>query len=181
MPEQTFRINGDDKTLTMEMPENTLWQYRLTDSAGTLLAQQSVEEAVCTLQFGENTSLPLPRAGESYGLRIRFYREEPNLVILGRESELFSITEESLQFRKLNPKLETTAKNTLRLTWGETRGDSYEVQTLNAESGSWETLARVKQGEERTFQDLLEPEQTKQYRVVAAANTLISWPWLYLQ
>ena len=168
VPEQTFRINGDDKTLTMQMPENTRWQYRLTDSAGTLLAQQSVEEVVCTLQFGENASLPLPQAGEPYGLRIRFYREEPNLVILGRESELFSITEESLQFRKLNPKLEMTAKNTLRLTWEETRGEGYEVQTLNAESGSWETLARVKQGEERTFQDLLEPEQTKQYRIVAA-------------
>ncbi len=167
VPQQNFRINGDDKTLTMEMPEDTLWQYRLTDSAGTILDQKSVEDSSCILQFGEDAPIALPQGGEPYGLRTRFYREEPNLVILGRESEVFSITEESLQFRKLNPQLTVTSKNTIRLTWEETRGEGYAVQLRNAETGSWETMARVAQGQERSFQDLTEPGQTKQYRVVA--------------
>lgn len=166
-PEQTVVINGDDKTVTMELPENTRWQYQLVDASGEVLARQCPEEAVTVLQFGDNAGIALPEAGESYALRTRAYREEPNLVILGMESEAVAITEESMQFRKLNPRLVTASKNTVQLTWGETRGHHYEVQILDPDSGSWNTVSQVQQGEDRSFLDLLEPGQTKQYRVVA--------------
>lgn len=166
-PEQNIAVNGDDKTLTIEMPENTRWQYQLSDGAGTILAEQCLEEPMCTLHFGETSGIPMPKAGESYCLRTRIYREEPNLVILGTESEAFAITEESLQFRKLNPELTFSAKNTVRITWEETRGSHYAVQALDAESGSWNTLSRVSQGDVRNFQDLIEPGQTRKYRVIA--------------
>ena len=166
-PEQTVVINGDDKTVTMELPENTRWQYQLVDASGEVLARQCPEESVAVLQFGDNAAIALPEAGESYALRTRAYREEPNLVILGQESETVEITEESMQFRKLNPRLVTASKNTVQLTWGETRGHHYEVQILDPDSGSWNTASVVNQGEARNFLDLLEPGQTKQYRVVA--------------
>ena len=166
-PEQSILVNGDEKTVTVELPENTRWQYQLSDSSGAVLAEQILEESSCVLQFGADSPIALPQAGESYSLRTRLYREAPNLVILGQASETFSITEESLQFRKLTPQLVMDSKNTVQITWGETRGDHYEVQTLNAESGSWDTLSLVNQGEDRTFLDLIGPEQTKRYRVVA--------------
>lgn len=168
-PEQNILINGDEKTLTMEMPENTQWQYQLSDGSGNILAQQRLEEPVCMLQFGEDSGIALPQAGEHYVLRTRIYREEPNLMIIGRESGDFTITEESLQFRKLNPELTFSSKNTVQITWGETRGSHYEVQAL--ESGSWKTLSAVDQGENRRFRELIEPGQTKQYRVVAVDET----------
>ena len=166
-PEQTIVINGDDKTVTMELPENIRWQYQLSDASGEILAQQCLEESVSVLHFGEGSDLALPKAGESYGLRTRVWREEPNLVILGKESEAVVITEESLQFRKLNPQLVMTSKNTVQLTWDETRGDHYAVQTLDPDSGAWNTLSQVQRGADRSFLDLLEPGQTKQYRVTA--------------
>ena len=169
-PAQTIDVNGDDKTVTMELPENTHWQYQLVDASGEVLAQQRLEESVSVLQLGKNSDIALPGAGESYGLRTRLCREEANLVILGKESETFAITEESLQFRKLNPRLVMASKNTVQITWGETRGDHYEVQILDPDSGSWNTASRVKQGETRRFQDLIEPGQTRQYRVMALDN-----------
>ena len=177
-PEQTIAVNGDDKTVTMELPETVSWEYQLTDASGKILARQRPEESVLVLPLGENSDIALPKAGESYDLRTRLYREEPNLVILGQKSEAFIITEESLQFRKLNPRLAMTSKNTLQLTWGETRGDHYEVQILDPDAGSWNTAAVVKQGETRSFLDLLEPGQTRQYRVAAVnaqgENLLVS-------
>ena len=167
VPEQNYLINGDDKTLTMEMPENTRWQYQLSDGSGEVLAQQILEAPTCTLQFGEEPGIALPQAGESYCLRTRVYREEPNLLIFGKQSEAFTITEESLQFRKLNPQLVIASKNTVQITWGETRGSHYEVQALDTASGSWNALSLVNQGADRSFLDLIEPGQTKQYRVVA--------------
>jgi len=169
-PEQTIVVNGDDKTVTMELPENTRWQYQLSDASGQILAQQQLEESVSVLQFGENSAVALPKAGEPYDLRTRIYREEPNLVILGQESEAFAITEESLQLRKLNPRLVMASKNTVQITWEETRGDHYEVQIQDPDSGVWNTVSQVQQEEDRSFQDLLEPGQTKQYRVRTVDN-----------
>lgn len=167
-PEQNYEINGDDKTLTMELPENTSWQYRLLDGTGAVLAEERMSEPTCVLQFGEGSSIALPQAGESYSLHTRFFREEPNLLIFGASSGEYPITEESLQFRKLNPTLEMVSKNTVQITWGETKGARYEVQTLDPDSGSWKPLTFVSREEDRSFQDVIEPGQTKQYRITAA-------------
>ena len=167
VPEQNFSINGDDKTLTMEMPEDIRWQYQLSDGAGSVLSEQTLEESTCTLQFGENSPIALPQDGESYHLRTRVYRQEANLLIFGKQTEAFEITRESLQFRKLNPRLTMASKNTVQITWDETRGDHYEVQSFHTETGSWEVLSPVNRDQERSFLDLVEPGQTKQYRVVA--------------
>lgn len=166
-PEQTVLIDGDEKTVTLELPEDTCWQYQLSDVSGNILAEQCLEESGCTLQFGEDAPIPLPEAGEAYYLRTRVYRETPNLVILGMQSEEFAITEESLRFRKLSPQLEMSSKNTVEITWGEAKGHHYEIQALNSESGSWDVLSQVSREAERTFLDLVEPGQTKQYRVAA--------------
>lgn len=167
VPAQEYSINGDHKTLTMTMPEDTRWQYRLTDESGTVLAEERLSEPTRVLQFGGDSPIALPQPEESYHLRTRFFREEPNLLIFGMVSEDFAVTEESLRFRKLNPSLEMVSKNTVQITWEETQGARYEVQALDAAAGSWSTLATVAQGENRSYRDLLEPEQTKQYRIAA--------------
>ena len=167
VPDQEPSVNGDDKTLTMAMPENTRWQYQLTDGSGEVLAEERLSEATCVLRFGADSALTLPREGESYHLRTRFFREEPNLLIFGLASEDFAITEESLRFRKLNPSLEIVSKNTVQITWGETQGARYEVQTLDPDSGSWNGLTFVSQEEDRSFLDVIQPGQTKQYRIAA--------------
>lgn len=161
-------VNGDDKTVKVEMTDNTRWQYQLLDGSGAVLSEATMSpESPMVLSFGEDPGIPMPQAGETYILRARAVREEPGLLLRGPSSGDFRITEESLQFRKLNARMDNTAKNTFRITWGETRGDHYEVQTLDADSGAWSTLVKVAQGADRSFTDLLEPNQTKQYRVVA--------------
>lgn len=167
VPVQDFSIDGDEKTLKMEMPENTRWEYQLSDGSGNILAEQRLSDSTVLLQFGEAPGIALPQEGEAYCLRTRVIREEPNLVILGLSSVNFEITEESLQFRKLNPQWKMPSKNTVQITWEETRGSHYEVQALDPDSGSWNTLSIVSQGENRSFSDLIEPGQTKQYRVTA--------------
>lgn len=161
-------VNGDDKTVKVEMTDNTRWQYQLLDGSGAVLAEATLSpESPMVLSFGEEPGIAMPQAGETYILRTRAVREEPGILLCGVPSGDFRITEESLQYRQLNAKLENTAKNTFRITWGETRGDHYEVQMLDPASGTWTTLAKVAQDKERSFVDLLEPNETKQYRVVA--------------
>ena len=161
-------VNGDDKTVQVEMTDSTRWQYQLLDGSGAVLAEATLSpESAMTLSFGEEPGIPMPQAGETYILRTRAVREEPGLLLCGPSSGDFRITEESLQFRKLNAQLDNTAKNTFRITWAETRGHHYEVQQRTSGAESWTTLAEVPQGEARSVVDLLEPDETKQYRVVA--------------
>ena len=164
-------VNGDEKTVTVEMPETDRWQYQLVDGSGTVLAEDRLSDPAMHFQFGEAPGIAIPQAGEVYRLRTRVVREEPNLLIYGLPSEDFPITKESLEYRKLNAVLEYASKNTLQITWGETRGTRYEVQQLDPNAGSWTTLAKVAQGEARSFTDLIEPGQTKQYRVTALDET----------
>ena len=165
-------INGDDKTVKVEITDNTRWQYQLLDGSGAILAEATLSpDSAMVLSFGEAPGIPLPREGENYILRVRAVREEAGLLLCGPSSGDFKITAESLQFRKLDPELENTAKNTFRITWGETRGDHYEVQQRDPDSETWTILAEVAQGAERSCVALLEPYETKQYRVVAVDET----------
>lgn len=161
-------VNGDDKTVKVEMTDPNRWQYQLQDGSGAILAEATLSpDSAMVLSFGDAPAIPLPQQGESYILRTRAVREEPGLLICGPSSGDFRITAESLQFRKLTPEMENTAKNTFRITWGETRGHHYEIQQRDPDSAAWTTLAKVAQGDDRSFVALVEPGQTKQYRVVA--------------
>lgn len=164
VPAGDYDINGDEKTLTITMPENTPWVYRLKDASGKLLAEEYLSDSTAVIGFGDN-GIALPQPGKDYSLETRLFQQEDNLLIHGPSAGAFSVTEEALQLRKLNPNLEILSKNTVRLTWEETRGDRYVVQALD--SGNWNNLVILSQEEERSFLDLLEPGETKQYRVVA--------------
>ena len=160
-------VNGDNKTVKVEMPGTDSWQYQLLDGSGAILTEATLSpDSSMTLSFGEAPAIAMPQGEESYILRTRAVREEAGVLICGPSSGDFEINEEILRFRELNPELTVTAKNTPRITWGETRGDHYEVQQLDP-TGSWMTLAEVAQGEDRSFTDLVAPDETKQYRVVA--------------
>lgn len=166
---QDFSVDGDSKTVRMDVlcPQDCRWQYRLTDQAGNLLEEKLPEGNVLELQFAEESALAVPEDGADYQLTVRAIREENNLVIFGTSSNPFRITNNSLQFRKLNPKLTETAKNTICLTWEETRAARCEVQLLNTQTGAWDTLREISADVQQEFTDCLEPGETRQYRIVS--------------
>ena len=166
---QQLFINGDDKTVQVQLMEEAglCWQYRLYDGAQNLLLEQILTEPELKLQFGQTPELPLPQEGESYCLKMRAFRETPELVLYGLPCEELEIPEVSLRFRQLAPRLETVSKNTVLLTWEETRGEGYWVQVRNTDADDWTTVSQVAQGAPRSYLDILQPGQTKQYRVVS--------------
>ncbi len=166
---QDFAVDGDEKTVRMDVePSGAVrWQYRLVDAADAVLEENVSEAEKLLLQFGEGTSLPVPEAGADYRLYARTCWENEDLMIYGKQSNPFRVTHDSLQLRQANPRLTVTAKNTVSITWEETKASGYAVQLLDEASGTWNTLRRLSAGENRQFTDCLEPGKEYQYRLVS--------------
>lgn len=157
--EQTFYAEVQDL-------QGLQWHYQLLDDAGNVLAEQDLEQASLTLDFGEDGSFPLPQGEEQYRLLAYPLYKTEELRYLDVPSESIPITEEALTVWDLAPVLTQNSKYTFTLTWNETRGMDYEVQQLG--QNGWRTVSTVGSEEERIYTSpQLEPDQTLQYRVVS--------------
>lgn len=163
-------IDGDEKTvrLDLETDENALCRFTLLDDSGSVLWEQEQQDPSLTLTFGDG-AIPLPEEGERYRLQASVYQVNHGYTVYGLPVET-AISHESLQFKALNPLLTETSKNTISLTWDETRGDHYEVQVLD-DSGHWTTVSLVDQGGQRRYTEIVAPGQVRQYRVNAVDAT----------
>lgn len=162
-------INRYDKTVRADayLTRDALWQYLLLDEAGNILEEQITTDPSFTIQFGEGSDYEIPEDGACYRLRSRACREDPGLVIFGTASEDVVITGESLKEPELNPVLTEDLKNTITITWDETRGAYYKVQLLDPQTNEWYAVRRISSGEPLTYTTWLEPGYTYQYRVAA--------------
>ncbi len=121
--------------------------FQLTQTESTLL--RTLQEGSTQLQFGQDGDFPVPAYGETVTVYLDAVRAGENYVFTGYRSQEISVVREDLLGRDLELELQEISDNIYTLTWNETKGETYLVQTLG-DSG-WVTLAEVDREEERTY------------------------------
>ena len=117
--------------------------------------------------FGEGGGLPVPERGETFRFWLEAFREKPGLRYPGVSSETVSVVREDLLGVTLDLRCEREDDSSFRLSWEETKGESYAV-LRQEEDGSWTTLAEIPAGEERVYHTgHLPPFSSSVYRVEA--------------
>ncbi len=130
-----------------------------------LLGTLTGESASVT--FGEGGGLPVPERGETFRFWLEAFREKPGLRYPGVSSETVSVVREDLLGVTLDLRCEREDDSSFRLSWEETKGESYAV-LRQEEDGSWTTLAEIPAGEERVYHTgHLPPFSSSVYRVEA--------------
>jgi D-alanyl-D-alanine dipeptidase len=104
----------------------------------------------CTLRFGEGDALPVPERGEKVSFWLEAFREQPGLRYPGGVSEAVAVTREDFLGVTLGLVCEALDDSSWRLTWQETKGESYLVLGQE-EGGEWRTLAEIPAGVERVY------------------------------
>ena len=162
----------DAKTVSMEfdMEEGDRCRVYLVGEDGGLTLLKTLEDTSLVLTFGEDGDLPMPGYEETVTLAFDAYRQIPGLDYYGSVNRQFTVAREDLLGRGLNLQLTDEGHNVCTLTWNETKGDHYEVQTQNAD-GEWVTLATVAEDGERTYTSgHLASYSEFSYRVVAVGG-----------
>ena len=146
---------ADPETQTVKfrfgLEENSVCRMYLVDSTGTLTELQSLEQGEATVTLGDGGDFPVPQGEEKLTFAFDAYRFSPGLVYYGMSTEQTDIVREDLLQRDLALKCTDLGNNVYTFTWGETKGDYYELQQFDADTESWTTLSRVTLDQERTY------------------------------
>ena len=156
----TFVLGKNEKTRLYWKDEHSDWkQVRETDQ----------EEQIFT--FGDQGEFPVPPFGEMTYFQADVYREDPQLIFYGDISYGFAVQRDDLLGRDLNPVLTDDGYNVCTITWEETKGQTYQVQRLNTDTGEWETLTEIPGDGVRTYTTGHMPVNSNfTYRVVAVGG-----------
>lgn len=148
--DQIWDIDTDTKTanITFNLKEgDRCLCYREENGEQTLFADTT--ESPMVIAFGQD--LPVPELGETIDLDFYGYRELPGLKFYGARSVRASVEREHLLSRTMELTEQALGENIYTLTWGEAKGESYQVQLYNGKTDRWDTLATIPCGGERTF------------------------------
>ena len=157
--------------ITFTLAENTQGRIYDVDSSGYCTEREILEEGNVTLSFGENGDYPMPAEGERRIVAFDAQRFCPGLVYRGTITEQVRIVREDLLKRELDLECTDEGNHVYTLTWGETKGDFYEVQQLDKESGTWATLVQLQPDEERSYTTPhLDRYSEYSYRVVSVGG-----------
>lgn len=150
--DQIWDIDTDAKTANVSFhlePGDRCLCYREENGQQTLLSD--LADSPMVLSFGEKGDLPIPELGETIQLDFYGYREIPGLKFYGARSVRASVEREHLLGRSMDLTCEELGDNQFRLTWGEAKGERYEVQLYDRKSDSWNLLAQIPVDGERSF------------------------------
>lgn len=126
-----------------------------------------------TVTFGDNCDLDMLRLDETVSFVFYAHRHGENYEFNSRGYESVSVVRDDLLGTNLNLQLTDEGDNFYTLTWGETRGDRYEVQQ-EVMLGVWKTLAEYGIYDELTFSTgHLKPFTDYKLRVVAYGSETI--------
>lgn len=156
--------------LQFSLEENTLTRmYHVENGERTLV--HTLDQGDVTLTLGEDGDFPLPEGNEKLTFCFDAYRVTPGLTYYGTVTEQLSILREDLLARDLALECTDLGNHVYSFTWGETKGDYYEVQKFDAAAEAWQTLCQVGPDEERTYTTGHLPKYSDfRFRVVAVGG-----------
>lgn len=143
----------DTQTVSVEfdMEEGDFCRVYLVEETGEMTLLRTLEDTRLDLTFGDTGDLPMPKYEENVILAFDSYRQIPGLDYYGCVNVQFSVVREDLLGRNLNLRLTDEGHNVCTLTWNETKGEYYKVQTLDSTGTQWTTLATVTRDGDRTY------------------------------
>ena len=157
-------------TVTFRMAEGDTCQAFLMDEAGNATPLRVLTENQWVIEFGSDGELSVPAYGKTCRVCLSASRELTGLSIQGAVSAEFSIQREDLLGRNLNAALTDAGNNAVSLTWEETKGEYFEVQTMNA-AGEWTPVCKIRRGEPLTYlSGQLQAFREYTFRVVAVGG-----------
>lgn len=157
---------------TVPTVENILWnmdldqkqmdiQYDLSEGAllWVLLSKNDGQESWPQVwdtediqyTFGESGDYPVLAYGETYDFIFKPYFQKPGLTFYGLESPQISLERQDFLGTELNMVCQELGYNQYMLTWDETKGEHYEVQSQEGDTGEWVTLCQLPINGERTY------------------------------
>lgn len=161
----------DTVSVTYQMKTGDCCRCYLTEASGESTEFAVIEGNAMQLAFGDLGDLPVPEYGQEYRFTFDAYRREAGLVFYGRVTAEMTVVREDLLDRELVLTCSDEGDNVCALSWNETKGDYYEVQCLNPDSGDWETVKLVDLTEVRSYVSPHLPAfQTYSYRVLAVGG-----------
>jgi D-alanyl-D-alanine dipeptidase len=179
----TFRIpavilsewTSDPDTQTVdiafELNNGDLAHLSLTDDSDVCLMNQQTDSGGLELVFGDKGDLPVPGFGKHYDLTIFASRQEAGLMFRGYVSARIKLVRDDFLGRNLVVTCTDMGDNVCHLSWNETKGEYYEVQSWNAETGDWNAIYEVPGDGERNYTSPhLKAFSQYIYRVVAVGG-----------
>lgn len=175
---EQFQWHADPHSKTVTLSYNlgeyeSCRLYMQQENASWTEILETKEQPV-TLHFGSQGDFPMPAWGEILHFRMSASRTQPGIHTYGESYQEFSISRENLLGRELNLAFKDEGYNVCSLTWDETKGETYHVQRLNAQTDVWTTVAEIPYDGERAYTSPHMPiNQTFAYRVVAVGGQVM--------
>lgn len=153
-------------TARLTLEENcTARLYQVTEEEDPVLLQ-SIENREITLNFGQDTPLPANDSPIVYCLDV--YRQGQGYTYYGTISHSHTVTRQDLLGTNLMLQVQTEADGRHTLSWNETKGEYYVLQTRENENQAWQDVICVTLDGVRSYTSPCpKPYTSGEYRVVA--------------
>lgn len=163
--------NSKIVTFTYGLGENEWCCLYWQDEDGNWQEVQDTDETELVLTFGDKGEFPVPSFGQQTFFQASVYQMDPQLVYYGKISYGFAVERDDLLGRDLNPQITDDGYNVSTITWEETKGETYQVQRLDKQTGEWKVLTEIPGDGERTYTtDHMPVNSSFTYRVVAVGG-----------
>lgn len=137
------------------LDENDVWQ------SVRVIGKDSIR-----LSFGDD--IDMPRQERPARIAVRTMRRGDGCVYYSPLSDVIVVERDDLSGTLLALSYEEIGDRLYRMTWEETRGDTYEVQQWSERENAWTTKAVLDWTQERVYEtDRLPSSTTVRFRVVA--------------
>lgn len=158
----------DEVTVTFQMDGDTTARLYYVDGDGGMTQIDTLTEGQRTISFGDNGDFPMPDFEGSHTFAFDAYSEDGSSIYYGIVTDSFTVVREDLLGTQLYLECTDEGNNAFTLTWNETKGEHYEIQQYDPDTGEWFTVHRVPRDGERTYYTgHLERYSTFTYRVIA--------------
>ncbi len=148
-----WQTDPDEKKLDIgfKMRDDSICQmYTVTDTGDhTLYATLTAPNA--TVTFGDGMQFPLPAVDGVQRFSFSACDRTAEYIHYGLVTDTISIARNDLLGTRLILECTDLGDNAYAFNWNETRGHTYQIQQLNSDGVTWETLYETDQHGERSY------------------------------
>lgn len=146
-------VDYDEDTLTisMELPENGTCRMYEKSATGDLTQLDTLTDGEVVLHFGDDAQFPIPGPQEQRRFAFDAYCQGENYIYYGMVTEETAVNREDFLGTQLRLNCEDTGHNQFIFSWNETKGERYEFQQFDPDTGLWTTVYSVTQDGARTY------------------------------